>query len=292
MKRRILVIVNPAAGKGNARKAMPLVRENLLASGFDFELLQTERRGHAVELAEKNVKKFTDVVVVGGDGTLNEVVNGIAGAKAVLGVVSAGSGNDFLKSMNLCCGLEEELHYAISGAVRRIDLGVCNGRYFMNGVGVGFDGRVVEDMERGGTIFKGALGYYSTVLKLLLSYREMEMTVTADKKVYKDRFFMVTVANGTTFGGGFRITPQAKLDDGWLDICKIRAIGFLRRYVHVREVTRGTHASMPEVEMLKARKIRIESPGRTACHIDGESFGSGPYEIRIAPKAISVRGRW
>jgi len=292
MKRRILVIVNPAAGKGNAKKALPLVREKLLGSGTDFELLLTGHKGHATELARKNAKKFSDIVVVGGDGTLNEVVNGMAGSRAVLGVVSAGSGNDFLKSMGLCCDLEEEIFQALNGKARTIDLGVCNGRYFINGVGVGFDGKVVEDMARGGPLFKGPLGYYMTVLKLLFSYREREMTVILDKKIHKEKIFMLTVANGTTFGGGFRITPQAKLDDGILDVCKIRAIGLLRRYVHVREVTKGTHGSMPEVEMLRAKKVRIESPVRTACHIDGEVFGSGPYDIRIVPKAISVRGKW
>ena len=103
---------------------------------------------------------------------------------------------------------------------------------------------------------------------------------------------MLTVANGTTFGGGFRITPQAKLDDGLLDVCKVGAVGLLRRYVHVREVTRGTHDTMPEVAMLKAKKVKVESPVRTACHIDGEVFGSGPYDIRIIPKGIAVRGKW
>jgi YegS/Rv2252/BmrU family lipid kinase len=289
MKKRILVIVNPAAGKGNAKKVLPLVREKLLGSGSDFELLQTGSRGHATDLARKNARKVTDIVVVGGDGTLNEVVNGMAGSRAVLGIVSAGSGNDFLKSVGSCCDLQEELYQALNGKARAIDLGVCNGRYFINGVGIGFDGKVVEDMARGGPLFKGPLGYYATVLKLLVSYRETEMTVALDRKVFNGKLFMITVANGTTFGGGFRITPGAELDDGWLDVCKISSIGLLRRYVHVREVTRGTHGAMPEVAMLRAKKVRIESPVRTACHIDGEVMGTGPYDIRIIPKGIAIR---
>ena len=290
-KRSVLVILNPAAGKGKARKALPVIRDCLMASGFDFELLQTERSGHAVELAKKNAKKFTDVLAVGGDGTLNEVVNGMAGTKAVLSVVSAGSGNDFLKNFGPLRSLEEEIHDAVNGPVRRIDLGICNGRYFINGIGVGFDGKVVEDMARG-VLFGGSLGYYTTVLKLLLSYKETEMEIRLDKRAFKEKIFMITVANGTTFGGGFRITPEAKLDDGLLDVCKVTRIGLLRRYVHVREVTKGTHASMAEVAMLTAKKVRIESPVKTACHIDGENLGSGPYDIRIVPSAISFRGRW
>lgn len=292
MKRKVLVIANPTADRGKTVKVIPLIREILIRKRVDFGFYITNRPLHATEIARRNKTRFTDILSVGGDGTINEIINGLGRGDCVLGVVSTGSGNDFAKNFTEQESIEEQVNAALEGRVRKIDAGLCNDRYFINGVGIGFDGRVVEEMMKQGKAFKGHLGYLYVVMKLILSYREPFITIGAGKEKSTERIFLIDIANGTTFGGGFRLTPDAKVDDGELDVCLIKPMSVPGRYFHMPKVMKGAHTRLDVVKMSRIKKIRIGSDESVVAHMDGEFIGSGPFDIRVLPAFLRVRGIW
>ncbi|MDD5066655.1 MAG: diacylglycerol kinase family lipid kinase [bacterium] len=292
MRKKVLVIANPVADRRKTERIIPFIREILIKKKIDFRLYITDRPLHATDLAREGKKHYTDIVSVGGDGTLNEVLNGLGPCSCTLGVVSTGSGNDFAKNFRHGMGIEEQMTAALEGEVRKIDAGLCNDRYFINGVGIGFDGKVVEEMMKEGKVFKGHAGYLYVVLKCILSYREPVMTIRVNKEVIQEKVFLIDVANGTTFGGGFKLTPDARVDDGELDVCWIKAMGILGRYINMPKVTRGEHVHLDVVRMMRIKAITIESNEDTVAHMDGEFIGSGPFHIKVLPGFIRIRGKW
>jgi len=250
----------------------------------------TEYRGHATELVSEQLSQnYTDLMIVGGDGTLNEAINGLKNRDIPISIISMGTGNDFSKAIKLPKSLKKQILTAIHGKNTLIDVGSCNERLFINTMGFGFDGKVVEEMERKGKQFGGHLAYLYTVLRIVTTFPEPTVKFSVDGKTYKQPVFLMAINNGTTFGGGFQITPDAKLDDGLFDICLIGKISPMRRLMNFPKMQLGVHKGMEEIQMLRGKDILVESQPEITAHLDGEMVGQPPFKVKILPKYLLVK---
>lgn len=269
-----------------AKKALQFLE----AQDIPCQLRETTLEQNAQKIAEIHLDPtHTDLVVIGGDGTINEAVNGMGESKAVLSILSNGTGNDFIKNITIGPTVDEQLDTVVHGKTRTIDLGVCNGRKFLNGVGIGFDGQIVRDMLHKKTWLSGHAAYYYHVLRILASYKERTFQFSLDDTAMEKDLILMTVGNGTTFGGGFKLTPHAQLDDGLLDVCLIGPISAARRFLNVPSLSKGTHHHLPEIDLIKTKTLKIAANPLLEGHIDGEHMGTPPFKIEIADKALTVR---
>ena len=299
MADRFYVILNPTAGRGAAARAWPKVRAVLEGAGARVELAETARHGHAAELAESAARAgWGAVVAVGGDGTVHEVANGLlrasdaGAAMPALGIVPVGSGNDFSLLAGLPRDPVEAARRIVSGAERRVDAGRVDGRWFVNGVGVGLDARVAVEANRNRRL-RGIGIYLWALARVLASFRAPMMRVEIDgDEVIERPLTLATVGNGGRHGGGFWICPAAKLDDGLLDVCVCDALGRLRILRFLPKVLRGTHVGERCVRMRTARRVRITSDTPLPVHADGEilSEAARELEIEIAPGRLRLLG--
>ncbi|MEM9325549.1 MAG: YegS/Rv2252/BmrU family lipid kinase [Bacteroidota bacterium] len=289
--RSFLIVTNPISGakKGPslAEKVTSVLGEASIPSRIIFTDPLRSLKDQAVAGA-LGTRPPTDLMVIGGDGTLNAAINAF-GDEWPLSIIPAGTGNDFVKNISVGKSLDQQIQTALHGQVKAIDVGICNGRRFLNGVGVGFDGQVVKEMLQQKTWMKGHLAYYGVVIKILSSYREQALSLHWDETKIEDDLFLLTVGNGTTFGGGFRLTPNAQLDDGLLDVCVIRKIPAWRRFANIHRLSKGTHFDLEEVTEHRTSSLQIKGSNGVAAHIDGEYFGHPPFDISLERQAARVR---
>lgn len=294
---RVLAVVNPAAGRGAALRAWDRARPVLEANDLDLQVAETGAPGDAADFAAAAAADGVDVVVaVGGDGTVHEVANGLlrtphgdGGRRTALAVVPAGSGNDFVKQLGIRPEPESAARLVSAGVVRRVDAGRVGDRFFVNGVGVGFDARVAMEARRIRWL-RGTPLYALALLRVLRGYRAQRMRVeVGGREIRHTELTLVTVANGPCCGGGFWLCPDATLDDGILDVLiaertsRTRILGFLG------SALRGTHLGRPEIELEHAQVVTITGDEGLPVHADGEILPPvRTIEIRIVPGALPV----
>ena len=296
------VIVNPVAGKGAGMRESARVRQALHDQALAFDMVYTEWPGHATELAQAAAQNGYDAVVaVGGDGTANEVLNGLmhSGARderLPLGVLPIGSGNDFAHGVGVPGGLEAACRCLARGHTRRIDVGCvrggrwAEGRYVGNGVGIGFDVTVTLEVKKLRWV-SGPLAYLIAVLKtLFLYYKAPLITIEADGETYQAHYLMISAMNGQRFGGAFYTAPHARPDDGWLDLVLAQQVGRLTMLSLVGRYMRGTQLSHPKIEAMHARRISVQAEGGLNSHADGEVFmiDGQALQFEILPQQIDV----
>ncbi len=229
------------------------------------------------------------VVAIGGDGTLNHAINRLP-RDIKLGIIPAGTGNDFARNLNLGTNQREVFETALAGRPRKADTGVCNGRKFINGVGLGLDARVVFDMQHQRLpMLTGHAAYYAHALKQLLFAADENFQYLADEDSRQRDLLLLTIANGTTFGGGFRLVPEAKIDDGKLSVCEVGAFARLSRVLNFYRLSLGTHAELPEVRMYDVEHMEILGGPGVHAHLDGDWIGHPPFQIKISPGSLLVR---
>src|SRR6266566_9868125 len=294
-----LVILNPAANRGHMARYREIVHSRLEREHAEY--VETTKRGEAKERARRASNEGRPVVIVGGDGSIHEVVNGIlsSGRRIPLGIVAAGSGNDYaLNTLKLPHDPAAAIERAFSGQLVNSDAGIVNGRYFVNSFSVGLDADIAVAAGKMKKIpfMSGERLYYSSTLKqLLFGYHRCpwlkfsldggEVTGEAAHK----RYVLMAVTNGPTYGAGFRINPTADYADGLLDICTITYTPLLRALKLLPLVQKGEHASLPEVTFFRARSVRVESQMAVNIQMDGETTSATSYDARILPGALWVR---
>ena len=286
-------IVNPVSGNGRTRKVLPHLLSLAKRIGMDFDMQLTQAPEHATELAREHSSEFDIVVAVGGDGTVNEVAAGAVKSKAVMGVIPTGTGNDFVRAMGRLKNLQDYVHRIVAGKVKAIDTGILtlNNRelLFVNGIGVGFDAEVARESLNVSRL-KGISRYLYAVLKTLSKYKSVEMKIELDDSVIEGKRYLVAVGNGISAGGGFLLTPEARLDDGLLDVCLVSDLSIGRVLQVLPSVLNGSHGKYPEVTMRKAKRIRIKSEMPVSIHRDGEvpSEKVSDFEMRIDPGCLHI----
>lgn len=236
----------------------------------------------------RTLLSFTDILVVGGDYSINQVLNHFQAIDLPISVIATDTGNDFINGLQGKRNFEEQLNIAVGGNKIIVDAGKCNETLFINRLGFGFSGKVAAGLP-GQNIFSGHLAYYTKVLPLLFSYKERYITLETENGELSGYFFLISVGNGRTYGDGFPLTPEADCTDGYLDVLMVREIGILKRWRHLAKVVRARHTRLPFVEYFKTRSMRISSPAPLDAQIDGEYFRDTRFEISILPKQFIFR---
>lgn len=285
-----LIVVNPAAGKASFSAKLDYFNQKLSEASLEYEVIFTEQDSPDRLISYiKSQNCFDEVFVMGGDGTLNMVVNEIGGARLPIAIISNGTGNDSVKSLHGIMDFKKQVEIALSGSVKPFDLGVCNGRYFVNGVGIGFDGEVVRTMLEKGDKRGRHIDYLLTVLRIVGGFKEKKLRYALDGKYHEKNILLFTISNGTTFGGGFVINPKAKTDDGLLDICIFNEIKPWKRFWHLPKLKTGAHTRITEVELHTATSITIEKTEDLVAHLDGEFIGHPPFNISVISHALLLK---
>lgn len=285
---RIAYIVNPVAGSGRAWA----VWRRLVAKHPEIErdAMITQGPADAERIVPAAVEKGYDAVVaVGGDGTLHEVLNGALGSPRVpsIGVIPAGTGNDFSRSVGLPRDPEQAYRTCLLGRAEPIDVGLVNGRAFINVAGFGFDAAVAHEVaqrsNRGAT---GAIPYLLAVFNQLRHFRPRELRLEVDGHVRSGRLLMGAVGNGSTYGGGMKICPHARVDDGTLDLFIGGDFGPFETLVNLVRVFMGSHITHPKCHYQKAWKIVVDGDPSVRVHADGQLLGSLPVTFEVRPRAV------
>ena len=290
-----MIVVNPVAGSGRGARLVPWIRERLTLRP-DAALHVTAGPGEATELTARAAARGCDrLIAVGGDGTAQEVINGLldGGARPSVGIVPVGSGNDLARSLGLPADPAEAWTIAMGRTTRLIDAALAlNGdgrqRWFASAGGVGFDAQVAAAMTVRRGWQSGRAGYLLTTLTELHRFENRRLRLVLDDQALECRALLVAIANGPYYGGGMRIAPEAAPDDGWLDLC---VVGDVSRLTAIRELPnlyRGTHINHPAVSMYRARRIEVTGDGPTHAHLDGEPFGTLPLRVSLAPGLLEV----
>jgi YegS/Rv2252/BmrU family lipid kinase len=291
---RIELVVNPRAGRGAGARLCPGVCADLKLRRIEFQVHYTASPGHASALVRDALhRNIGCVAVLGGDGTVNEAVNGYLGAARdaqALAVIPAGTGNDFAKMLGLGGDWRAACDRLAAGGRRRVDAGRCNGRYFANGIGAGFDAQVALEANairwlRGNAVYGAALAR-----TLLLRYATPHTRIDHDGGTYEGRITMLAAANGETYGGAFRLAPGADIADGMLDLMvadRLSRAGILGFIPHA---IRGTHVGRRGITFLRARRVRVEAEQPLVVHADGEILerAATRLDIEVLPGALLV----
>ena len=298
----LVLIANPRAGRGKVGEALPKIERILTETGLDYRVVRTTHPGHATQAARDALRSGERyLVAAGGDGTVHEVVNGmIAGdqpiaADAVLGVVSAGSGSDFVRSFGLPSDAVQAAHHLAGDSVRHIDVGkvTCTTasaevtRYFANIAQAGLGGTVVA---RAATLpgFLGPAKYVSAFWLVLPGFRPGTVRLDADGQEFCWRAHNVVVANCRFYGGGMQISPKSKPDDGALDVL-VMAGPKSDAFTIVPKVYRGTHLPHRNIVELRANRVRVETDLPFQIEADGETLGTTPATFEVIRTPIRVK---
>ena len=277
----IALIYHPGAGKGKATAVYNLVRHKLEQRGIRFSSFHPP---WPIQLTE-----FTSAWIIGGDGTLHHFINQYVDIKISIALFKGGSGNDFAWKLYGEQNTEEYFETALQGKSQPVDVGICNGIHFINGVGIGFDGEVVRSMGKK-KILPGHLSYLATVLKKIFMYREFEMKIITGDRTIAEKIFMLSIANGSRYGGGFLVAPLANINDGMLDIIAIKKIAPMKRIFYLPSVGKGSHLGLPFIDSFQSKKISVESNRNMTAHLDGEYFEAKKVNIEILPsKFLFIR---
>ena len=287
---RVVVVLNPNARHGRAGEDEAEAVRTLQGLGVDFDLVKTSRPGDAVSMARRAAEQGYDVVcAMGGDGTVNEVINGIAGTGAALAVIPAGTGNDFANALGVPKGDVAAACRILSRGTRRpMDLCRVNNRYFASSFGAGFDARVTKAANERFKRLGGIWTYIFAVMSVIWSFRPGRMRIVADGREISKSPLLVAVTNWKSYGGGMYICPGAEIDDGLFDVCIVDNIPILKFLYCFPRVIRGTHTTMPEVEIFRARSVHISCSRTETYHVDGEVFESHEMELTLVPAGINV----
>jgi YegS/Rv2252/BmrU family lipid kinase len=299
-----LVIVNPNAGNGKGKHDWDLISDFLKKAKLIYEVRFTERKGQAMDLSIEGISAgFRNIVTIGGDGTLNEVVNGVFLNKSCpttdisLGLVPVGTGNDWGRMFGIPLDYEKAIDIIRENKHMVHDVGKVSfydgqdkkERYFINIAGLGFESVVVKktnyQKDHGRS---GKLIYLYNLLTSLLSYKNTKADVIIDGEKKSADIFSLNVGNGRYCGGGMRQTPDAKPDDGLLDVTIINGMGKFEIIRNLKILYDGTILSHPKIDGYKCKNIKVSSESDIFVEADGESLGHTPAEFSICPAAIRI----
>jgi diacylglycerol kinase (ATP) len=291
---RTFFVVNPAAGGGKAQKVWARVRPQLDEFG-PWACATTERPGHAAEVARTAATEgYQRVVAVGGDGTLSEVVHGLVGTVAVVGLVPGGSANDFARSVGLPSDPVLAAEVAMLGRTRPIDVGEIRiggrSRYFINVAGLGFDAEVLQTISPYPKGLGATVPYVLGILKMLWRYRPVPMELILDGNSFERKVLLAAVANGKRYGGGMLIAPDARDDDGVFDVCVAGDVCPIEVVQLLPKIYSGGHRNHPKVEFFRCRELQVRAAAPVGCQVDGDLVGHLPARFLVHPARLLFTG--
>lgn len=282
------MIVNPIAGNGRAKAIGAQVSKYLNDRSIEHRVFYTEYKRHATSLAHQAVKENIETVLsVGGDGTTFEIASALVNSNTALGIIPAGTGNDFIKSINLPKDPIEALKKILTLKARPLDIGKANHNYFLNVCGIGIDTLVLEYSINAKKIVKGILPYFYSLLLAIFRYKAQNIKIKIDDKILEGKFLLCVIANGKYFGGGIPIAPTASVDDSYFDVILVDNVnrfripfylfGLMRKKVLKYKITRHFRTKNISIE---GKNISIEE--------DGEVSKTNFVNFSILPTALKV----
>jgi diacylglycerol kinase (ATP) len=305
---KVHVIVNPFSARGQTWKRWETIKEAIRPHFREFKYIFTEKPRQATEIARELLGDGFDLLIgVGGDGTLNEISSGFFNAQsgqainsdAAVGIIPSGTGSDFMRFMKVPRDFAKSAARIKNAAIKRIDIGKityggaarkAKTQYFVNVADFGLGAEVIRNVSRIDSSQRGAFTYYRGLLATMMKFSSKSVRLTLDgKQQLQGDYLIGAVANGRIFGGGMIIAPQAEPDDGYFDLVLIESMKKLEILANTRLLYSGAIARNPKVHILRARRIRVESPDEVHIEYDGEVGDSLPAEFAIVEKALNLR---
>lgn len=283
------LIINPAAGKGKAgQSAGALI--NLATETFPGIVVhQSKYAGHVREIAAGLKDGNHTLIVAGGDGSIHEAVNGLVSGNCTLAIIPIGSGNDFVKMLDLPLIPAKAFQVVKAAKTMAIDIGKAGDTCFPNSLGLGFDAEAVI-VSKSVRRLRGFFIYLYSVLKTIFTYQNRPAEIKFNGEVVEQEIFMLAVGNGRCSGGGFYITPEAEINDGLFDVCLVEGLTRVKIIQHLLKVIKGTHATVKEVRMFRTNKLTVSCATGVPVHADGELVAEAAtsLEIELLPGALKV----
>lgn len=289
MPPRLVIVANPAAGRGRGLRLAEAAARRLAERGFSVDVQRTGAPEDAARLAEQAAADgVAALVACGGDGTVGACAGALVGSSTPLGILPAGRGNDFAASLGLPPEWDRAAEVIAAGFERAVDLGVVNGRRFCTVAGIGFEARVLTLVRRRAFRPLGGTAYAVGAIAALGAYRPPRTRLTGDFGTREGRFLLVAVSNTGRYGGGMWIAPGASPDDGLLDCCLVRDARLLRLLRIFPAVFRGRHVHFREVEVLRTATLLVESEPAAGLVVDGELVEGTPARFQVERLAVRV----
>lgn len=288
-----LFIINPTAGGGRTLNFIPQIEKIFAKNGQPYKIELTNGPGDAKKIAEKYTSNINGenlrIYSVGGDGTLNEVLNGMIGTSSSLAVIPLGTGNDFMRSIAPRYNIKNILINTIEGEEKFIDCAKVNEKYFLNISSVGFDAEIMYNSEeyKKSIFLPGKLAYIYGIFATLFKYKDKKISIDVDgEKIDDTKVLLVAIANGKCYGGGITVSPYSKLDDGKLNISFIKSIKASQILKPLIKFVRGKYEDIKEIKFLTGKKIEIKCDKIIKMSIDGEIFESDQATFEILPNKV------
>jgi diacylglycerol kinase (ATP) len=271
--KHIAVLYNPMAGNGKAVSVTSIISNKLESLGVSHEIIKQW---------PENLQPFSDIWIVGGDGTLNYFINKYPGCRIPLSIFKGGTGNDFSWQLYGDMSTADQVTSVLQAVPRNVDAAICNDTLYINSLGIGFDGEVLKSMK---SVRKlgGHFGYLLVVLKKVFSFKEFGFSIRADGIETENRFLIVMVNNTRRTGGGFLVSPLAKIDDGKLDLLLCNKLSVMKRLKALPLIEKGKHLIKDFITYKQVETIRIQPTGTAFTSLDGELIEAKEYVIRVLP---------
>lgn len=287
MKQRVRFIVNPISGSGKNAAFPELIKKYIDNYRFEYDIVFTQHRNHGREIALKSAQENIDIVVaVGGDGSVHEVGTALIGSKTKLAIIPTGSGNGYARHLGIPLKIEDALRVLNRNLVVKVDTILANDKPFLNAGGYGFDAWIAKKFDEYGT--RGFRSYAKLVAKELRRYKPIRVEIETNGKIYKRALLMCTVANGTEFGNGLKVSPESSLVDGKAELILIKPFPvWIAPVVFIKFFRKKGHRSKYN-EIIQFSKARIKLT-RIIAHYDGEPFDvRKEINLEVLPKSLNI----
>jgi len=287
---RTLLIYNPTSGKEKTASKVNLAACLLSGAGMALEVYATRGPGDAEAAASHASGRYDIIIAAGGDGTLNEVVNGIGtkGDKTKLGIIPSGTSNDFARALGIPTGVRAACGVILSGKVKQVDLGNLNGRLFINIAGGGNLTNISYEVPSKLKTYLGQLAYYAKSLEEIPRLRPVRMRLATPEAVLDDDFMLFLTANSRAVGGFPLLAPKASLSDGLLDLIAVKAINIAEFIQLAARTLNGEHLNHPKITYLQTPFVEVTSDEDISLNADGEYAGKLPCTISVHPHPLSI----
>jgi len=284
------IIFNPTAGAGRSKKVMHIIETVLHQKCIQFHVVETKYPKHAAELARAAIGKgYKGILSVGGDGTLLEVAGELYGTDEKLGIIPAGTGNDFRRVVCVSKDPVEALDAILNGHSKKVDIGLLNHQIpFLNVAGAGFDVDVINNLERVKKRFTGGLAYFLAIVLSIFKHRSVNLTITVNGQTLQRSALLIAVANGKCFGGGLTVAPDADVEDGLFDVLIINRVPKWRILAELPKLKKGLIDKISVAEQFRCASIHIACDMPLHFELDGDKIGAAPAVLSVIPRSLHV----
>lgn len=290
-------LVNKMSGNGKGIRTWKRVESILQCKEIDYQVKFTSSPQEAVVYAQQFTASntFRALIVIGGDGTVQSILSELAGSQVLLGIIPAGSGNDFARSLGVPQNVKQALNYILSGSIKKIDIVRAGQQHCITIAGIGLDGEVAQTVNKSkykrwlNKLNLERLSYVIGLIAVLIRYKPTSVCIKVDGKSYTyNKVWLIAAANLPYYGGGMKICPNAQFADGIMDICIVSGISRLKLLFIFPKVFQGSHINHPAVTMLQGESIYVSSDKPMIFHGDGEVLGQTPIDISIMKQSLRV----